>query len=96
MNEPRYAIRMTTSNGAFWWTGRMADKDNDGHGSFTTFGWSEKCEPSFTAKRCAAANEKAAHLESSLRRMFEIERIEVVPVQWSAVLGWRAAEEVGA
>jgi len=96
MDEPRYAIRMTTANGVFWWTGRMADRDNDGHGPFTTFGWSEKCEPTFTAKRHAAAHEKAAHLESSLRRMFEIQRIEVVPVGWSAVLGWRVLEETHA
>jgi len=87
----RYAIRMKTPNGDFWWTGRMADRDNDGHGAFLTFGWVEKCGPVYI--RGLDAYTKAAHLEASLRRMFDIERIEVVPVQWSSVRGFQPVAE---
>ena len=89
MNETRYAIRMTTSNGAFWWTGSMVDKQDFGHGRFSTFGWSENVSAAFAYVKSADADKKAASLESSLQRMFEIERIEVVPVQWSNFFGWQ-------
>ena len=89
MNETRYAIRMTTAKGEFWWTGSMTERQDFGHGRFATFGWSESAYPTYAYTKSADADKKAASLESSLQRMFEIERVEVVPVQWSTVFGWQ-------
>ena len=42
------------------------------------------------------ADEKAASLLESLGRMYEIERMDVVQIEWSAVFGWQpvAAESI--
>ena len=91
MSEIRYAIRMTTAKGEFWWTGSMTERQDFGHGRFATFGWSESAYPAYAYAKSADADKKAASLESSLQRMFDFE-IEVDPVQWSIVWGWRIAE----
>ncbi len=96
MNEIRYAIRMTTAKGDFWWTGSMSDLDDAGHGKFRTYGWSENCRRACTYAKKGDAKKKAQSLADSLRRMFEL-GIQVDAVQWSMVWGWRmAAEEVSA
>lgn len=91
MNEIRYAIRMTTSKGEFWWTGSMSDLDDAGHGKFRTFGWSGSIRRSYTYASARDAVRRAQSLDDSLRRMFDFE-IEVAPVQWSAVWGLEIAE----
>lgn len=89
MSETRYAIRMTTPKGEFWWTGSMTDRQDFGHGKFYSFGWTANRDNVDCYMRRRDADKKAAALESSLQRMFEIERIEVVPVQWSNFFGWQ-------
>lgn len=96
MNETRYAIRMTTPKGDFWWTGTMIDTDDSGHGAFTSFGWSSAMRPRGGYMNMRLADEKAASLLESLGRMYEIERMDVVQIEWSAVFGWQpvAAESI--
>lgn len=91
MNEIRYAIRMTTSKGQFWWTGIMTDMDDAGHGKFLTFGWSGNSRRAYAYANQRNAAMKARSLADSLHRMFEFE-IEVDPVQWSVVWGWQISE----